>query len=91
MERQVRQFVLGKARFVLGDDIPDDLPGDTLLGPGGLDLDSLSLAEIAVLAEQEFGIQITEEELDGQAELTLDAFCALVAGRATTSSTGGAR
>lgn len=63
--------------------------GDTLLGPAGVDLESLALAELGVRLEERFGIRFSDDELDEIAALTIDEFCATVAARLTTAATSG--
>jgi acyl carrier protein len=58
-----------------------DFDGDTQLGPAGVDLESLALAELGVRVEERFGIRFSDDELDELAALTIDEFCAAVAAR----------
>jgi acyl carrier protein len=60
-----------------------DFDGDTQLGPAGVDLESLALAELGVRVEERFGIRFSDDELDELAALTIDEFCAAVATRLT--------
>jgi len=39
-----------------------DVDGETTLGPAGLDLESLAVAELAVRVEDEYGVKFTDEE-----------------------------
>jgi acyl carrier protein len=55
-----------------------DFDGDTQLGPAGVDLESLALAELGVRVEERFGIRFSDDELDELATLTIDEFCAAV-------------
>jgi len=55
-----------------------DFDGDTQLGPAGVDLESLALAELGVRVEERFGIRFSDDELDELAALTIDEFCAAV-------------
>ncbi|MET9323101.1 acyl carrier protein [Streptomyces sp. NPDC003038] len=54
----------------------DEVTDSTPLGDGGLELESLSLAEVAMQVEQRFGVQIDDEELE---ELRGLSFAELVA------------
>jgi acyl carrier protein len=65
----------------------EDIDDDTQLGPRGADLASLSLAELAVRVEDEFGVKFSEEEAEDLAGKTVGEFCAIVVERlpATTS------
>lgn len=64
-----------------------DFDGDTQLGPAGVDLESLALAELGVRVEERFGIRFSDDELDELATLTIDEFCAAVAGRLAAAAT----
>ncbi|MEU1626445.1 phosphopantetheine-binding protein [Streptomyces sp. NPDC020096] len=57
----------------------DEIHDDTLLGPDGLDLDSLSLAEILMRAEDAFGIHVEDDEIEELAGMTAGAFVAALA------------
>jgi acyl carrier protein len=61
-----------------------DFDGETQLGPAGVDLESLALAELGVRVEERFGIRFDDDELDELAGLTIDEFCAAVATRLAT-------
>ena len=55
--------------------------GDTLLGPSGVDLESLALAELGVRVEDRFGFKFDDDELEELAAMTVDEFCRTVATR----------
>jgi len=55
--------------------------GDTDLGPTGLDLESLALAELAIQVEDEFGVKFTDDDTETLALMTLDEFGAEVVRR----------
>jgi acyl carrier protein len=59
----------------------DGIDDDTQLGPRGADLASLSLAELAVRVEDEFGVAFSEEEAEELAGKTVGEFCVIVAER----------
>jgi acyl carrier protein len=59
----------------------DTVDGGTVLGPGGLDLESLAVAELAVQVEDTFGVKFSDEELEKFDVMTLDEFSAEVAKR----------
>ncbi|MCF3172083.1 acyl carrier protein [Streptomyces sioyaensis] len=54
----------------------------TPLGDGGLELESLSLAEIAMHVEQQYGVQFDDEELESIGKLTFGEFSTLIGERA---------
>lgn len=75
----IRQFIL--ASLVEMDCDISGIDDNSQLGPRGADLSSLSLAELALRVEDEYGLQFGEEETEKLAGLTVGAFCALVAER----------
>jgi acyl carrier protein len=58
-----------------------NVTGDTDLGPAGLDLESLAVAELAVRVEDHFDLKFTDENGEELALMTLDEFIAEVARR----------
>jgi acyl carrier protein len=66
-----------------------ELTDTMVLGPAGLDLESLAVAELAVRIEDDFGVKFADEELPGMADLTLDEFSSLVAERVGATSAAG--
>ncbi|MFJ5921044.1 acyl carrier protein [Kitasatospora sp. NPDC092948] len=79
MQEQIRTFVLA-ALAEMNYDV-DEVTGDTDLGPAGLDLESLALAELSVQVEDEFGVKFDLDEMETTALMTLDQFTADVARR----------
>jgi acyl carrier protein len=67
----------------------DGLDENSQLGPRGADLSSLSLAELALRVEDEYGIRFGEEETEKLAGLTVGQFCAVVAERAPVAQASG--
>lgn len=63
-----------------------ELTDTMVLGPAGLDLESLAVAELAVRIEDDFGVKFADEELPGMGDLTLDEFATLVSERMGTTS-----
>jgi acyl carrier protein len=57
------------------------LTGTVVLGPEGLDLESLAVAELAVRIEDAFGVKFSDGDITGLASATLDEFAAAVAAR----------
>jgi acyl carrier protein len=58
-----------------------ELTGSTPLGPDGLSLDSLAVAELTVRIEDAFGVRFTDGEIPGLVDATLDELVATVAVR----------
>jgi acyl carrier protein len=79
VEEEIRAFILG-ALTQMNYDV-SDVTGDTDLGPAGLDLESLAVAELAVRVEDQFGLKFTDEDGEELALMTLDEFTAEVARR----------
>ncbi|MEU9080159.1 phosphopantetheine-binding protein [Kitasatospora sp. NPDC048538] len=90
MQDRIREFVLASLTEMQYD--VTDVTGDTDLGPAGLDLESLALAELSVQVEDEFGIKFDLDEMETTALMTLDEFTADVVKRiaATAATTGSA-
>jgi acyl carrier protein len=63
---------------------------ETMLGPSGLDLDSLAVAEIAARLEDSYGVTFSEDELVELAIMTLGEFADMVAKRTLEAQPEGA-
>ncbi|MEV7598315.1 phosphopantetheine-binding protein [Kitasatospora sp. NPDC089797] len=79
MQDRIRAFVLAALTEMQYD--VSEVTGDTDLGPAGLDLESLALAELSVQVEDEFGIKFDLDEMETTAMMTLDEFTADVVKR----------
>ncbi|WP_326718426.1 MULTISPECIES: acyl carrier protein [unclassified Streptomyces] len=79
MTSRIREFVISAFAEMNYD--TSELKEDMVLGPEGLDLESLAVAELAVRLEEEFGVKFSDEEMVGFREITLDEFVAVVAQR----------
>ncbi|MDI5961245.1 acyl carrier protein [Streptomyces sp. SL13] len=77
MQDAVRRFVVNALNDMNYD--VSEVTGDTDLGPAGLDLESLALAELAIQVEDEFGVKIADDDMESTALMTLDEFTAKVA------------
>ncbi len=64
--------------------------GDTMLGPAGVDLDSLAVAELVARIEDRYELSFPEDELEQLAIMTLAEFGELVAKLAAHASPDGA-
>jgi acyl carrier protein len=74
---EIRQFiidVLKKLKYDTGD-----ISGASSLGPAGLDLESLAVADLAVRIEDSFGIPMDDDELEHFAMMTIDEIAADIA------------
>ncbi|MFD8085501.1 phosphopantetheine-binding protein [Kitasatospora sp. NPDC059722] len=79
MQDRIRDFVLSALAQMQYD--VSGVTGDTDLGPAGLDLESLALADLSVQVEDEFGVKIDLDEMETTAMMTLDEFTADVVRR----------
>ncbi|MEV7781095.1 phosphopantetheine-binding protein [Kitasatospora sp. NPDC088351] len=86
MQDRIREFVLAALTEMQYD--VSEVTGDTDLGPAGLDLESLALADLSVQVEDEFGVKFDLDEMESTALMTLDQFTADIATRinATTAA-----
>lgn len=79
MEDEIRKFILGSLKEMNYD--VSEVTDDTDLGPAGLDLESLAVAELAVRVEDHFGLKFTDDDGEELALMTLGEFTAEVARR----------
>ena len=84
MIEQIRQSVIDALKQMNYD--VSDINGSTVLGPSGLDLESLAVAELAVRVEDEHGVKFSDEELERFGTMTLDDFAAEVSARTSSVS-----
>ncbi|MGV9269756.1 phosphopantetheine-binding protein [Kitasatospora sp. NPDC003701] len=87
MQDRIREFVLAALTEMQYD--VSEVTGDTDLGPAGLDLESLALADLSVQVEDEFGIKFDFDEMESTALMTLDEFTGDVAKRIAATATAG--
>lgn len=59
----------------------EDVGLETMIGPSGVDLDSLALAELVARLEDRYGVTFPEDEVEELAIMTLGEFAVLVAKR----------
>jgi acyl carrier protein len=79
MKDEVRAFVIAQLQ-----DMNYDIEGiddGTTLGPAGVDLESLALADLSVRVEDRFGVRFSDDESEQLALMTVGEFTAEVAGR----------
>lgn len=58
MDDAVRRFALTVLRDEMHLNIPDNIEDHTLLGAGGLGLDSIIILELSIRAEDEYDIEL---------------------------------
>ncbi|MET9617185.1 acyl carrier protein [Kitasatospora indigofera] len=84
---EIRAFVLTSLSAMNYDITGVD--DDTLLGPAGADLESLSLAELGVRVEERFGVRFEDDEAELLGTMTVGEFGAAVAARIRSASAAG--
>jgi acyl carrier protein len=84
MKDQVYEYV-ATTLVAMNYDI-DEMTEASTLGPAGLDLESLAIAELGVRVEDRFGIKFADDESDELASMTVGEFCDLVASRAPAAA-----
>ncbi len=88
MRDKIRDFVIAALREMNYD--VSDVTGDTVLGPAGLDLESLALADLAVQVEEEYGVKFELDDMESTALMTIDEFTAEVSSRMNGTAVGSA-
>ena len=84
MKDQVFQFVVGVLNDMDYSTKGVDL--DTTLGPSGVDMESLELAELGVRVEDRFGVRFVADEAEELASLSIGEFADLVLQRLHTTT-----
>ncbi|MEU2610084.1 acyl carrier protein [Micromonospora sp. NPDC007271] len=79
MRDEVRTFVVEQLADMNYD--VEDIDDDTTLGPSGVDLESLALADLAVRVEDRFGLKFADDESEQLALMTVGEFTTMVADR----------
>jgi acyl carrier protein len=74
MTDDVRAFTIEALRSMNYD--VSDVSDLTELGPAGLDLESLALADLAVQLEDHFHVTFNDDDMEGLALMTLGEFTA---------------
>lgn len=64
----------------------DGVTEETKLGPGGLDIESLALADLAVQVEDTFSVKFEVDEMESIAMMTLGQLAAEVTAKAVRQS-----
>jgi acyl carrier protein len=80
MREEVREFVLAQLLDMNYD--TEGIDDETTLGPAGVDLESLALADLSVRVEDRFGVRFSDDESEELALMTVGEFTTAVAGRA---------
>lgn len=62
---------------------------DSVIGPAGVDLDSLAVSELTFRIEDRYGVRFAEDEMERLGVMTLTEFAEAVAGRAPVTAASG--
>lgn len=84
MRTEVRTFVIEQLADMSYD--VEGIDDDTTLGPAGVDLESLALADQAVRVEDRYGLSFADEESEKLALMTVGEFTTMVADRVAGAS-----
>jgi acyl carrier protein len=79
MSDEVRAFVVSSLKDMNYD--VEGIDDDTTLGPAGLDLESLALADLLMRVEDEYRIRFAEDESEELALMNVGEFTATVSRR----------
>jgi acyl carrier protein len=79
MKDDVRAFVIAQLQDMNYD--TEGVDDETTLGPAGVDLESLALADLSVRVEDRFGVRFSDDESEQLALMTVGEFTTEVAGR----------
>lgn len=89
MKDEIRTFIVKTIMEMdLGYEV-DEIQDDTVLGTEGLDMESLTMAELAVRVEDRFGVEFGTDEAESLALMTVGEFVTTVAGRLPEGSLPG--
>jgi acyl carrier protein len=72
MREELRQFIVESLASMNYD--VSDLDDSTELGPSGLDLESLALAELAVRLEEHYGLRFNDDDMESLAAMSVGEF-----------------
>jgi acyl carrier protein len=87
MEAEIRAFTVEALRTMNYD--VSDVNDDTELGPAGLDLESLALADLAVQLEDHFHVKFNDDDMETLALMTLSEFTKALAERIAAGEAAG--
>lgn len=86
MRDELRSFIVESLRTMNYD--VSDVTDDSELGPAGLDLESLALAELAVQIEDEYRVKFDDDDMETLALMTLGEFSTVMAERVEAARAG---
>jgi acyl carrier protein len=88
MRDELRSFIVESLRTMNYD--VSDVTDDSELGPAGLDLESLALAELAVQIEDEYRVKFDDDDMETLALMTLGEFSTVMAEQVEAARAGAA-
>ena len=86
MTDDVRAFTIEALRKMNYD--VSDVTDETELGPAGLDLESLALADLAVQLEDEYHVKFNDDDMESLALMTLAEFTTTLSDRISAAADG---
>ena len=87
MREEIRDFVIASLQEMNYD--VEGVDDNTTLGPAGLDLESLALADLAVRVEDRFGVKFGEDESEQLALMSVGEFVGNVSDRVVPANNRG--
>lgn len=86
LENEIRDFILNTVVEDMNHPIePGQVSGESPLGSGGIDLDSLSLIELTMRLERRFNVQFPETDIEPLSAMTLGELTAVTMERGATA------
>lgn len=86
MKAEVRQFVID-ALDEMNYDVTDS-DDNTPMGPAGLDLESLAVAELSIRVEDTYQVKFGDDEMEAMALMTISQFVDEIVVRMATAGAG---
>lgn len=84
MADEIRTFIVSSLKDMNYD--IDGVDDATTLGPAGLDLESLALADLLMRVEDEYHIRFAEDESEELALMNLGEFTGVITGRVSQAT-----
>jgi acyl carrier protein len=88
MRDELRTFIIESLESMNYD--VSDVDDSTELGPAGLDLESLALAELAVRLEDRFGLKFSDDDMESLGVMSLGEVTTEMSGRLAAKGGAGA-
>ncbi|MDX3661741.1 acyl carrier protein [Streptomyces sp. ID05-26A] len=86
LEKAIHDFILSTVVEEMNHPIePGQVNGESPLGSGGIDLDSLSLIELTMRLERRFNVQFPETDIEPLSSMTLAELTAVTVERGATA------